>query len=846
MPKPIKKILRIRSCIHQRPHWNKIEYRLQDGGGNGLTQTSLITHLCDRHCNGDAQAITRQSLSTNLAVFEEAEVTFKRMGIWLCGGCFKTHNLRSKCRHGKGSDFVMVVLLGLCSMTLPNHTFLLLQSSLITLMTWCKSNTKVLLWLSLIVYVQKGYVLSNPSPPPKCHLGFSRVLKEALDKVIYTPDDISCCMSLLVLLIFLLKTFHLRSNLECKSAVKCQHQEESIVNAIRSWSLPGCSLQVMRVTLAESSPPLSDVDEEDINLGEQNIKQCKRKIYDGHYTAAVQVLSSSGVAPYNDVTLEDINTKNPFKPPLSLPHIFIDHHHLVASPAMVLDRIKSFPHGTSYGRDGLRAQHLMVVNLFLDGKCPNRLGEYIASAPLTPLVKPGGGIHPITFVVGVAGASEAILHSVNRLIEACGDDISLSMLLVDFKNVFNLVDRELDCITGNISYGRAKECRRNKLIRYTGIVSPGPIFDDALSVFNTSMETDLLSNPSEIAAPKLMKKMADIYFTPVTKNAESTFSLSPRQMALWTSQREDHTSNWLRTVLIFGLGQTMNGKTYRCVLCYRLGIPLFSGSKPCSACSRVFVRDIYRDHAVSCAGIIGIKHRHNVVHDTLVDICYRSGILAGLDVCVDLTGSSPLTQTGMVDFIPGWAVIDTAQRKRDDKDAEEESDKNDDSEETESDIDEDDLTHPNLSTYKVEDQEEEKADEEEVYSDQRVSTPPDYELTKEEVYKNDDDKDKEGEQEEEEDDMYRDLNINLERSDAEMTDAQANQDTEDTHVTLTTMPPVVQQQSSSISSDFVLKFINPSLDAGIDSTLNQDTQSDTLVNVLVSVAAETPSSITTP
>ncbi|GJW38379.1 hypothetical protein Tco_0064224 [Tanacetum coccineum] len=206
------------------------------------------------------------------------------------------------------------------------------------------------------------------------------------------------------------------------------------------------------------------------------------------------------------------------------------------------------------------------------------------------------------------------------------------------------------------------------------------------------METGLLSNPREIDAPKLMKKMTDIYFTRVTKNAESTFSLSSRQMALWTSQREDHTSDWLRTIPIFGLGQTMNGKTYRCVLCYRLGIPLFSGSKPCLACSRVFAGDIYGDHVVSCAGIIGIKHRHNVVRDTLVDICYRSGISAGkevdigldggrdkplrpadillyswdggLDVCVDLTGSSPLTQTGMVDFVPGRAVIDAAQRKR--------------------------------------------------------------------------------------------------------------------------------------------------------------------------------------
>ncbi|GJV06647.1 hypothetical protein Tco_1344303 [Tanacetum coccineum] len=124
---------------------------------------------------------------------------------------------------------------------------------------------------------------------------------------------------------------------------------------------------------------------------------------------------------------------------------------------------------------------------------------------------------------------------------------------------------------------------QTKLLRHTGIDSPGLIFDDVLSMLNTSMETDLLNNQSEIAVLKLMKKMTDIYFTRVTKKAE----------------------------------------------------------------------------------IIGIKHHHNVVRDTLVDICYRSGISAGLDVCVDLTGSSPLTQTGMVDLVPGRAVIDVAQCKRD-------------------------------------------------------------------------------------------------------------------------------------------------------------------------------------
>ncbi|GKB07206.1 hypothetical protein Tco_0835490 [Tanacetum coccineum] len=89
---------------------------------------------------------------------------------------------------------------------------------------------------------------------------------------------------------------------------------------------------------------------------------------------------------------------------------------------------------------------------------------------------------------------------------------------------------------------------QTKLLRHVGIVAYGFTFDDALSVFNTSMEIDFLSNPCEIAAPKLMKIMTDIYFTRVIKDAISTFSLSSRQMALWKSQMEDHTSDWLRAV----------------------------------------------------------------------------------------------------------------------------------------------------------------------------------------------------------------------------------------------------------------------------------------------------------
>nr|GEX70267.1 hypothetical protein [Tanacetum cinerariifolium] len=144
---------------------------------------------------------------------------------------------------------------------------------------------------------------------------------------------------------------------------------------------------------------------------------------------------------------------------------------------------------------------------------------------------------------------------------------------------------------------------------------------------------------------------------------------------------------------------------------------------------------------------------------------------------------------------------------QDDEDDVEESDMNDESEETKSDNDGDDLTHPNLSTYKADDEEEEeeKADNNEVSSDQRVYTPPDHQLTDKEENQKGDNEVKEGKEEQEEEEQYRDLNINLQRSDAEMTDAQqenvqANQVTEDTHVTLTTVPPAFDQRVSALET----------------------------------------------
>ncbi|GJS85345.1 hypothetical protein Tco_0751886 [Tanacetum coccineum] len=198
----------------------------------------------------------------------------------------------------------------------------------------------------------------------------------------------------------------------------------------------------------------------------------------------------------------------------------------------------------------------------------------------------------------------------------------------------------------------------------------------------------------------------------------------------------------------------------------------------------------------------------------------------------------------------------TYSQGEDDEDNDEHDSENDNDDqesvsgEIESDNDGDDFVHPNLSTYKADDleeeKEEEKANDDDVSSDQMVLTPPDYEIMEEEENQEDDDIVIGGEQEDEEDEeLYKDLNLNLDRRDVEMTDAQNNQETEEVHVTLTTEPLVVQQQSSSVSSDLGSKFINPSPNIGIDSILNLNVQSDIPVNVSVSTTTEMSSSDTT-
>nr|GFD46888.1 hypothetical protein [Tanacetum cinerariifolium] len=132
----------------------------------------------------------------------------------------------------------------------------------------------------------------------------------------------------------------------------------------------------------------------------------------------------------------------------------------------------------------------------------------------------------------------------------------------------------------------------------------------------------------------------------------------------------------------------------------------------------------------------------------------------------------------------------------------EDQDDNEDDQDT--DNDSDDFIHPKLSIP------EEEAKDEESF-DLIVQTP-----------ENSDDNaslglnvgGEEGQDAEDDDEeLYRDVNINLEGRDLQMTDVHTTQEYEDTHVTLTPFNLDGQQQSSSVSSQFVTSMLNPSPDA---------------------------------
>ena len=81
---------------------------------------------------------------------------------------------------------------------------------------------------------------------------------------------------------------------------------------------------------------------EDGSEGNPNIRQCRRKVLDGHFVAVVEILCSSGVAPYNEETVKILEAKHPCKPPPSKPCTSFCEPPMVVNVDLIFRCIKLF------------------------------------------------------------------------------------------------------------------------------------------------------------------------------------------------------------------------------------------------------------------------------------------------------------------------------------------------------------------------------------------------------------------------------------------------------------------------------------------------------------------------
>nr|GEV36277.1 zinc finger, CCHC-type [Tanacetum cinerariifolium] len=148
-------------------------------------------------------------------------------------------------------------------------------------------------------------------------------------------------------------------------------------------------------------------------------------------------------------------------------------------------------------------------------------------------------------------------------------------------------------------------------------------------------------------------------------------------VAILSCVRAPHAQDFLSTIPIDGVGQRMNHRQFRFVLCYRLAVPMFSEGNLCPGCN-VHRMDQWGDHVVHCSSEVGVKFRHNPVSDILVDICSEVGImvrketsmgflsddgkdlrpvdfllfnwLQGKDACLDVTCISPFAGVAQLEY----------------------------------------------------------------------------------------------------------------------------------------------------------------------------------------------------
>ncbi|GJY89780.1 hypothetical protein Tco_0504976, partial [Tanacetum coccineum] len=352
------------------------------GNGKGLTKKYFIDHLGTRHFKtNDLKVSYKDRVTSDFSLFSALDYALHLAGIWLCGECFCTHTFSKNCKHTGG-----VVVSAPCFK----------EVAIIGILVPPRPDLSVVDSTSPGTLPTDSEVLMIGGPLFPVHSLGAEHFCGALDNVrVKTRGFGSVWVQLLILPCCVLSTFVPTNRAQRRSGERERCQFESISRAILRWKDPVDRLGLVSDRLAELTPSFSGVKKSNKH-DEANVVQCKRKPGRGHFYAVLRCSRFfwCGLISTTPTYMSWRSYTFHCTPPL-----YLSSASLVWTPSSVYKRLGASP---SIG---------------------NSINTYL---------------HDFSqFGVGIPGGCEAVVHSVNRLIESKGNEVGLSMLLVDFKNAFN-------------------------------------------------------------------------------------------------------------------------------------------------------------------------------------------------------------------------------------------------------------------------------------------------------------------------------------------------------------------------------------------------------------------------
>ena len=221
--------------------------------------------------------------------------------------------------------------------------------------------------------------------------------------------------------------------------------------------------------------------------GKHDFKRSFRLCTLGRYSDALRALENQEFCVDSNDNRNDLCKLHPRKPDGVKTKAPIKSL-VISSQTIVKDCLLSFPKGSAPGLDGYRAEHLLdainsvqnnsmaelltdLVNHIIAGKIHAEVREWFAGGKLCALPKKDGGVRPICMAsvirrlcckavakiyqtkfssflapfqlgVGVKAGTECLIHEVDLLYRSGAQLKDLAILKIDFRNAFNMVDRQ--------------------------------------------------------------------------------------------------------------------------------------------------------------------------------------------------------------------------------------------------------------------------------------------------------------------------------------------------------------------------------------------------------------------